>query len=59
MKANIVNIKDINSDDIVNMLNKKSFVMAIPTDTVYALCCNANDEDAVANWLEENVKKTV
>ena len=48
MKANIVNIKDINSDDIVNMLNKKSFVMAIPTDTVYALCCNANDEDAVA-----------
>ena len=48
MKANIVNIKDINTDDIVNMLNKKSFVMAIPTDTVYALCCNANDEDAVA-----------
>lgn len=48
MKTNIVNIKDINTDDIVNMLHKKSFVMAIPTDTVYALCCNANDESAVA-----------
>ena len=47
MKTDIVNIKDIKIDDIVKFLSQKSFVMAIPTDTVYALCCNACDEDAV------------
>lgn len=47
MKTNIINIKDIDINEIAKLLNKKSFVMAIPTDTVYALCCNACDKDAV------------
>ena len=47
MKTNIVNIKDINISDIIALLNTKSSVIAIPTDTVYALCCNAYDRDAV------------
>lgn len=47
MKANIKDINNINVDDIVSLLKNKSFVMAIPTDTVYALCCNALDKDAV------------
>ena len=48
MKANIKDINNINVDDIVSLLKNKSFVMAIPTDTVYALCCNALDKDAVS-----------
>lgn len=48
MKANIKDINSINVDDIVSLLKHKSFVMAIPTDTVYALCCNALDKDAVS-----------
>lgn len=48
MKASIIDINDVNVNDVVSLLNKKSFVMAIPTDTVYALCCNACDKDAVA-----------
>ena len=48
MKANIKVINSINVDDIVSLLKTKSFVMAIPTDTVYALCCNALDKDAVS-----------
>ena len=47
MKANIKDINNINVDDIVSLLKNKSFVMAIPTDTVYALCCNALDKNAV------------
>lgn len=47
MNTKIISIKDINIDVIIELLKNDSFVMAVPTDTVYGLVCNANDENAV------------
>lgn len=55
MNTNIIDINDLNILELVKKLQTKSFVMAIPTDTVYALCCNANDDMAIEKIY--NIKK--
>ena len=39
----------INDNDIIKVLNTKGSVVALKTDTVYGLVCNAYDIDAVNN----------
>lgn len=55
MNTNIIDINDLNIYELIKELQTKSFVMAIPTDTVYALCCNANDDMAIEKIY--NIKK--
>ena len=42
-------MNNMNVDDIVKVLNEKGKVVAIKTDTVYGLICNALDVVAVSN----------
>lgn len=42
-------MNSMNVDDIVKILNGKGKVIAIKTDTVYGLVCNAFDKTAVSN----------